>query len=259
MHGIAGEIVAVLNSLIPDDGSGYDTTHKRRYARTLEVLLEQGQSGSLLELGTSSIIPVALKMLKVDINVTVTEFDLSLPPSGSMICSVGAESIEVERYSVDLESTPLPAKDGIFDFVLCCEVLEHMDVDPMFMLEEVNRTTKNGGKLILTTPNITSSRGLWKMLRGIEPYFFMQYHKDRSPYRHNYEHSVDTVNSLMKSAGYRSKIWTEDTFEEGITEDVDFLIRSGFKVDKTKLGDNIFCVGIKESGVVDRHPALVYV
>ena len=129
----------------------------------------------------------------------------------------------------------------------------------MFMLSEVNRVTKTGGRLLLTTPNITGSRGLWKMLRGIEPYFFMQYHKDRSPYRHNYEHSVDTVSALMSSAGYSFDIWTEDTFENGIMEDVLFLEAAGFEVNRDRLGDNIFIVGTKETGVVDRHPALVYV
>lgn len=259
MGGIRKEVTEVLNKLVPSDAEAYDITHKRRYARTLEVILDQNPTGRLLELGTSDIIPVALKMLGLNLNVTVTEFDLDLPIAGSRLCSAGGVQCEVERFSLDLESTKFPVIDGLFDTVICCEVLEHMDVDPMFMLGEVNRITKDGGKLVLTTPNITSSRGLWKMMRGIEPYFFMQYHKDRSPYRHNYEHSVDTVNALMSSAGYASDIWTEDTFEDGIMEDVLFLEAAGFDVKRDRLGDNIFVVGTKVSEVVDRHPGLVYV
>jgi len=259
MSGIRREVTEVLDKLLPNSGKSYDVTHKRRYARTLEVILDQDPKGRLLELGTSHIIPVALKMLGLKLEVAVTDFNLDLSISGSMICSAGGVDCEVERFSLDLESTKFPVIDGLFDTVICCEVLEHLDVDPMFMLSEVNRITRDGGKLILTTPNITGSRGLWKMLRGIEPYFFMQYHKDRSPYRHNYEHSVETVEALMVASGFSGKVWTEDTFEDGVTEDVVFLESVGFKLNKERLGDNIFTVGTKVSGVVDRHPGRIYV
>jgi ubiquinone/menaquinone biosynthesis C-methylase UbiE len=129
----------------------------------------------------------------------------------------------------------------------------------MFMLAEVNRVLKPGGKMILTTPNITNSRAIWKILRGIEPYFYMQYHKDRSPYRHNFEHSVDTVGALLSGAGFSYEIWTEDTFENPVTEDIDRLINAGFKLKMDRLGDNMFAVATKVSDVVDRHPGRIYV
>lgn len=259
MSGIRKEVVEVLAKLVPDDGVAYDITHKRRYARTLEVILDQNPQGSLLELGTSHVIPLALDMLGLKLDITVTEFDLTLPVSGSMICSVGTKKLEVQRYSVDLESKKLPAVDELFDVVLCCEVLEHMDIDPMFMLSEVNRVAKTGGKLILTTPNVTNTRAIWKILRGIEPYFYMQYHRDRSPYRHNYEHSVETVEAVLDASGFSSEIWTEDTFEDPVMEDINFLLGAGFKLNEDRLGDNIFAVGTKVSGVVDRYPGRIYV
>ena len=48
-----------------------------------------------------------------------------------------------------------------------------MEIDPMFMLSEVNRALKDGGKLLVTTPNVLSSRGLYKIIHGVEPYFYM--------------------------------------------------------------------------------------
>ena len=260
LAGISQDVAEVVDVLVPAGGSHYNYTHKRRYARTLDVLRENVSDGErVLELGTSHIIPIALKLLNPDVRVSVTEFDLDLPVSGSMVCSVGDEQREVERYSVDLESTELPVEAGLFDVVLCCEVLEHMDVDPMFMLAEVNRILKPGGKLILTTPNITNSRAIWKILRGIEPYFYMQYHKDRSPYRHNFEHSVDTVSALLSGAGFSHTIWTEDTFENPVTEDIERLTNAGFKLKLDRLGDNMFAVATKVSDVVDRHPGRIYV
>lgn len=260
LAGISQDVADVVDVLVPAGGSEYNYNHKRRYARTLEVLRENLSDGQhLLELGTSDVIPVALKMLGPDVRMTVTDFDLTLSVSGSMVCSVGGVEREVERYSVDLESTKLPAKDELFDVVLCCEVLEHMDIDPMFMLSEVNRVLKPGGKLIMTTPNVTNTRAIWKILRGIEPYFYMQYHRDRSPYRHNYEHSVETVEALLAAAGFSYKTWTEDTFEDPVSEDITFLENAGFKLNKERLGDNIFAVATKVSDVVDRHPGRIYV
>jgi SAM-dependent methyltransferase len=127
------------------------------------------------------------------------------------------------------------------------------------MLEQINRVLKPGGRLILTTPNITSSHALWKMLRGIEPYFYMQYHRDGSPYRHNYEYSRGGLETLLKAAGFDGDIWTEDSFEDGISDDATFLENAGFKINKDLLGDNLFASVYKKSEVVDRYPSPIYV
>ena len=42
-------------------------------------------------------------------------------------------------------------KEGSFDIVLCCEVLEHLE-EPLKALKEINSKLKNGGKLILVLP-----------------------------------------------------------------------------------------------------------
>jgi hypothetical protein len=47
------------------------------------------------------------------------------------------------------------------------------------------------------------------MLAGIEPYFYMQYNKDRSLYRHNYEYSIHSLTRLLKAAGFDGSAWTE--------------------------------------------------
>lgn len=260
-------IASVVDELIPDNrlsgwanDASYLSTHKRRYARTLDVLFSESLGGlKLLEIATSDVIPIAINKLTGGTDITVTNFDLSKGTKGKHTCVHGDEKLVVPSYYVDLETMPLPAKDGEFDVILCCEVLEHLDVDPMFMLAELNRVLKDGGRLILTTPNITSSRGLWKMLRGIEPYFFMQYHKDGSPYRHNYEYSHSGLTAILKAAGFEGDIWTEDSFEDGVGEDVAFLEAAGFKLNKDLLGDNLFASVYKKSEVLDRYPSPIYV
>ena len=265
---ISPDVARVVAELIPDEvESGYNgdvsynNTHKRRYARTLDVLLksEDLAGKKILEIATSDILPVAIRELASDTDISVTHFDLSGKTSGKYKVDFAGRKFTVPGYFVDLETMPIPAEDETFDIVLCCEVLEHMDVDPMFMLEQINRVLKPGGRLVLTTPNITSSRGLWKMLRGIEPYFFMQYHKDGSPYRHNYEYSHGGLTALLKAAGFDGDIWTEDSFEDGIISDAMLMETAGFKINYDLLGDNLFASVCKKSEVVDRYPSPIYV
>jgi len=46
----------------------------------------------------------------------------------------------------------LPFKEGLFDKVVCMEVIEHLKF-PTMAIGEISRVLKNEGSLILTTPN----------------------------------------------------------------------------------------------------------
>lgn len=48
---------------------------------------------------------------------------------------------------------PLPYPDGTFDYVIFMEVIEHI-YNPAFVIGEISRVLKKGGRLILSTPNI---------------------------------------------------------------------------------------------------------
>lgn len=251
---ISPEIKEVLQSLVSESDE-YHFGHTRRIARTLQVLVDQKPEGTLLEIGTEGLFPLAIQELLPDISVFVTTFEEQ--PSDKFSVEMNGYSGEFNNMTLNLEHDAIDMPSHSFDWVICCEVLEHMDIDPMFMLSEVNRVTKYDGNLLLTTPNIVSSRGLTKMLNGVEPYFFMQYHKDRSPYRHNYEYSVHSLVKVLQAAGFDGKIWTEDTFEDPIEETIDRLSRAGFHIKNT--GDNIFVVAKKIGDVGDRYPRVIYV
>jgi ubiquinone/menaquinone biosynthesis C-methylase UbiE len=253
--GIDRDLDVFMSSLIdPDDI--YHKGHFRRLARTVEVLLKQKPEGSLLEVGTSKIVPITLAKFSPDLKVSVTDFDLTKPKKGSTILSLNGQEVKVPCFRVDLENTPIPVPDETFDYVLCCEVLEHMEIDPMFMLAELNRVLKQNGTLILTTPNVVSSRGITKMLNGIEPYFYMHYTKNRELHRHNYEYSIYSLTKLIKAAGFDGSAWTEDTFEDPIHKDIDRLKTAGYNLQH--LGDNLFTVARKVSKVLDMQPDWMY-
>ena len=248
-------IRVVLTDLIAADDS-YHKTHERRIARTLQVVIDQSPKGKLLELGTGAIVPLALKRLIPDLEVHVTDFHLDLPSVDNIYLELCGDSMTAPGYRVNLEETPLPIPDETFDVVLCCEVIEHMDVDPMFMLSEANRVLKTGGTLIITTPNAVSTWAVTKILRGIEPYFYMQYRKQNDPWRHNYEYSIHSLVAVLKAAGFNGSSWTEDSFEEPNYAEVNKLKAIGYPMNH--VGDNIFAVSKKIGPVKDRYPSVIY-
>ena len=248
-------VTEILQDLIrPEDA--YHMAHARRMARTLHVLLDQRPEGRLLEIGTGGVIPLALAELLPDLEVSVTNFDEQVAVEHSYDVTINDSYGIFKGYRVDLEYDQIPVPDKTFDWVLCCEVIEHMEIDPMFMMSEINRVTKTGGSLLLTTPNIVSSQALTKMVYGFEPYFYMQYHPDRQYHRHNYEYSIHSVMQVLKASGYDGKIWTEDNFENGLSEVPSRLRNAGFNINH--IGDNIITVAKKNTGVVDRHPSVMY-
>lgn len=235
----------------------YHRTHEARLARTVELIVKMNPTGRLLELGTSGFIPLALKELLPDLEVVVTDFEWTRGSDGKKMQGLGNKKLKLRTLCVDLESDALPVADGYFDFVLCGEVIEHMEVDPMFMLSEVNRVTRDGGRLLVTTPNVLSSRGLYKIIHGIEPYFYMQYHQSREMYRHNYEYTAKSLQAMLRCAGYDGPVWTEDLFEDPIDSATNQMKLAGVNV--ANVGDNILASCIKTSGVLDRHPVGFYV
>lgn len=238
----------------------YHTVHTARLARTIEILYSNTEDNvplQMLELGTSGFVPLVCEKLLPNVSVTGTVHQTEKVSSQDVDFRVGRYDTRVHCHGLDLEYSKIPEDGETFDIVLCCEVLEHMEIDPMFMLAEVNRVMKTGGTLILTTPNILSSRALHKMLHGESPYFYMQYHRNREYNRHNYEYNLKTLRSVLKAAGFIGDVLSEDLFEDGIPEIVRKLHDSGFPVQHT--GDNLIAIMRKTFDVVNRYPASIYI
>ena len=86
---------------------------------------------------------------------------------------------------VDLnEKLPLPDKS--FDIVVSVEGIEHLE-NPHSFLREVNRVLKEGGTLILTTPNIVSLRS---RVRFLGSGFF---HRDAMPLNETARHGLHHI------------------------------------------------------------------
>lgn len=71
-------------------------------------------------------------------NITVIGMDIRMPPS--------------DKRCVCASCCAIPFKDNMFDCVLCLAVLEHTP-DQLKVLTEISRVLKDGGSVIITTPN----------------------------------------------------------------------------------------------------------
>jgi len=61
-------------------------------------------------------------------------------------------------YLQNIPSTSLPFAKNSFDCVIMCEVLEHLNFNPLSVLKEINRVIRPGGFFYLTVPQSNPSQ-----------------------------------------------------------------------------------------------------
>ena len=236
----------------------YFNDHLKRFRET-ETLMSSIGGRRVLEIGAIDYMQLFLshRLGFTDVWGSYFSTDVDHKYYRRTVEGVG-RTVEVTAVSVNIENEMFPVQSGSFDLVVFCEVLEHMDVDPMFALAEINRVLSVGGKLVLTTPNSCSANIVWKNLMGCRPHFYMQYHKDRSPYRHNFEHDVRTVSALLAGAGFSIDVLdTRDVFQPTNVKATDFLKKHAFPTEHR--GDDIMVLATKTGPIKNRWPAEVYV
>jgi len=83
------------------------------------------------------------------------------------------EAIEkgIEAKTADVTEDGLPFPDRGMDVIYAGALIEHL-YDPEFFLRECRRVLKEGGLLILSTPNIASLSSRLRMLLGKGPKFY---------------------------------------------------------------------------------------
>jgi SAM-dependent methyltransferase len=237
--------------------------HIPRYLHALRHMpfgkyLRAGDYSTALELGTTYIFPQILLDKMGFSRVDVTDFSVGLLGETTIKpLPRDPQQRETTVYNIDLERMPIPCKNDTYDLILCFEVIEHLEVDPMFMISEINRALKTGGLLFISTPNAVSARNVYKILHGFAPHFFMKYLKNGSYFRHNIEYAPHQLIDTVRSGGFEiRKMWTQDTFEESIPEVIDFLSNNGFTTDFR--GDNMFVIAEKRGPVLNRYPVSLY-
>jgi len=159
----------------------------------------------------------------------------------------GLPAFNIRLKPANSERDPWPYADESFDLVTGMEILEHLALDPYFFFAEANRVLKPGGHMLLTTPNVTSHRGVWKMLNGIAPYSFGIFVPSGGVYgRHNREYAPPELAEIGQAAGFETvTLQTVDVYDRKIDPGTaELLVNRG---DELSLrGETIFYLARKE-------------
>lgn len=192
------------------DGRSYIETHFTRYLATLGLISPE-KTDNILELGGS--FPYAFSlMLKQRFSqsaLTISTYDeAQYHHDVTLQNAATSEKISFGTASFNVEKDIWPFPDNSFDTILCMEVLEHLLLDPYFMVREAHRVLRPGGELIITTPNIASAERLYSLWNLQSPYSFGVYSKHGAYGRHNREYVPGEVREMGEHCGFSTSIIT---------------------------------------------------
>ncbi|HUQ95678.1 MAG TPA: glycosyltransferase [Bryobacteraceae bacterium] len=243
----------------------YLDTHLRRLHRTLEITPPGTASDSILEMGAYLQITPALKTKLGYGEVRGCYLGALGNTDHKRVVSLDGEEFECEIDLFNAEKDRFPYPDSHFSTVLCCELIEHLAEDPMFLMAEVNRVLKPGGHLVLTTPNIGSLRAISAILQGYHPGFFPAYLKpakegEEAEARHNREYTPKEIMLLFLDAGFEMTLLETGPFRDQPRPEDNWILHlmERYLLPTELRGDGIYAVGRKTGPPRQRYPEWLY-
>lgn len=173
---------------------------------------------------------------------------------------VGDDQLNFDSYNFDITMPNWPI-EGQFDTVLFFEVLEHINEDPMGVMERINALLTMGGTLVMSVPNAISYKTLREYLVGMPPWTYWFYQPDLSHEpRHCFEYTPIVFQSVLVASGMRTNafrtIYAYSTMEK---EQRVLDLAEGLGFDRQTLGETMIAHATKQrEGVPLRHPDVLY-
>jgi 2-polyprenyl-3-methyl-5-hydroxy-6-metoxy-1,4-benzoquinol methylase len=157
------DICRSLSSKIKSQDYDYLLDSNLRYYETFKIISSYIDKGAkVLSIGAGCAYIEAVLASKFDCTVTVVDFPKTIELNFDYY-----KSLNIKGFGTDITNLNLSDFGNNFDFVICLEVIEHLNFPFTKLLEKVTPTVTNKGKIIVSTPNLGS---LWH-LRNL---FFMR-------------------------------------------------------------------------------------
>jgi SAM-dependent methyltransferase len=197
------------NGAIPNENTylGYLRDSYVRTLRDIDSLFGLSRSGRILEIGSLlGVVSVSLKRMGYDLCA------LDIPElSQNTDLMAFYENSGIPFTGVNLRKYALPYESLSFDAVVICEVMEHLNFNPLPVLMEVNRILKKGGFLYIAGPNQASIYRRIRLLLGQSVHntiddFFDHIDKDkRNPVGlHWREYTLNETVEMVQRMGFKT-------------------------------------------------------
>jgi glycosyltransferase involved in cell wall biosynthesis/predicted SAM-dependent methyltransferase len=242
--------------------SPYLEAHRARIEKTLSIIPRGDSTRRILEMGAyMQMTPALATRLGYGEVRGCYSGPLGKTESRTTVSQEG-EAFTCEIDLFDAESDRFPYDDGAFHTVLCCELIEHLQRDPMRMMAEIHRILADGGCLVMTTPNVTSLRAIAAVLRGFHPMLFPPYLRpsESREARHAREYTPREVRDLLENSGFKVMLLETGPFREEPQPGlgwVGHLLRQ-HSLPEDLRGECIFAVGRKIGPLGERYPEWLY-
>jgi SAM-dependent methyltransferase len=149
--------------------SHYLAEHRHEYIRTVRDIVRMRPPVSprprVLEIG-AFFGAVCCALSAVGYRVTAADIPeyIDMPEQVARYARHG-----ITTQGLRLEQMRLPFADESFDVVVMCEVLEHLNFNPLPLLKEINRILTPDGLFYLSLPNFARTKNRLTVLRGEAP------------------------------------------------------------------------------------------
>ncbi len=240
----------------PDEGVAYAKEHLHRIIKTVELLPPLEGPVKVLELGATPYYMTLImqKYLNYDItaaNFADYEFGVVSDKEGHTTVS-SKEFDEIYKFTYkmfNVERDPFPYEDEEFDLVLCCELIEHLLLDPSHMISEAHRVLKENGYIVVTTPNSARLENVIKLLQGKNIY---DCYSGNGIYgRHNREYTSAELEALLKLHNFEPTVRIDNIHQHSGLYNWICRISERYR-------DNLFGIGRKYGDLLHCYPEWLY-
>lgn len=120
------------------------------------------------------------------------------------------EALGIAVHRVDVENDELGIEPRSKDIIVFNEIFEHLRINPIKTLRRVHGCLREGGKLLLSTPNLYSATGLYNLLKhgrahacAAEPFDEYSKLETLGHMGHTREYTRHEVVTFLEKVGFR--------------------------------------------------------
>jgi SAM-dependent methyltransferase len=162
--------IDLLNINDADGEYRYLLKARRSYERTIRDVItlfpklpKEKQPIRILEIG-SYLGVVSITLARLGFAVTAADLPAFM---GNMRLTERYKQYGVKTIAMDLRDYAIPLSSEVFDLVIMCETLEHLNFNPLPVHAEINRVLKEEGVFYISLPNLASLVNRIKLLFGV--------------------------------------------------------------------------------------------